>query len=441
MNYDLLFKQAEEKGIEAIEIYEQSNKKTSISLFKLDVDKFQIASTEVLAVRGLFNGKMGTTYTENLSDDNIEQVLNDIVANASAIENEDVQEIYPGDEKYTEFSNFNDSVLSVSVANKIAKLKEIEEKAMAASDKFDNVSANYTEAYDKVIIKNSNGIDLIKEDVYFYFYIQALAKEGEERTSGYVIEVSRDFDEKSADEIVAELIEETLPKLGASPIESNMYETILHRDAATSLLGVLINSFSADTVQKGSSKLAGKLEEKIFGQNITITDDPFRKDGWGSGSFDDEGVATKVKDIVKDGVLKTFLHNLKTAKKDNVESTGNGFKAGVKGGVSVSPTNIFIQPGETSYDDMLVGFSGVVIKGLAGTHAGTNPISGDFSLQADGFLYEDGKVVQPINLVTLSGNIYDVLNSVNVIASDLKFVGSGHASPTLNVGKMQISGK
>jgi len=441
MNYDLLFKKAKEQGIEAIEIYEQSNKKTSIALFKLEVDKFQIASTQVLAVRGIYNGKMGATYTENLSDDNIDKVLKDIISNASAIENEDVQEIYPGDESYTEFSNFNDSVLSVSVANKIAKLKEIEEKAMAASDQFDNVSCSYTEAYDKVIIKNSEGIDLEKEDVYFYFYISALAKVEEDRASGYVIEVSRDFDEKSADDIVKELVEETLPKLGASPIPSDKYETILHRDAATSLLGVLIGSFSADTVQKGSSKLAGKLGEKVFGDNITITDDPFRKDGWGSGSFDDEGVATKVKDIVKDGVLETFLHNLKTAKKDGVKSTGNGFKPGIKAGVSITPTNLFIQPGERSYDQLLEGFNGVVIKELAGTHAGTNPISGDFSLQASGFLYENGTIVQPVNLVTISGNIFDMLNSVDEIASDLKFVGSSSASPSLNVGKMQISGK
>jgi len=441
MNYELLFSEAKRKGITALEIYESSNKKTSIALFKLEVDKFQIATTRVLSVRGLYEGKMGVTYTENLSDDNIDKVIKDIIDNASAIENDDVQEIYPGDKEYIEFSNFNDSVLSVSVADKIQKLKEIEEKSMAISDKMDNVSPSYTEAYNKVIIKNTNGVDLEKEDVYYYFYVGSLAKENEDRASGHYISVSRDFEEATSDEIAKELAEETLPKLGASPIESGLYQTILHRDSATSLLEVLINSFSADTVQKGSSKLKGQLEEKIFGDNITITDDPFRMDGWGSTSFDDEGVATKAKDIVKDGVLKTFLHNLKTAKKDGIASTGNGFKASVKSGISVSPTNLFVQPGEKSLDQLTDNFSGVVIKELAGTHAGTNPISGDFSLQASGFLYENGKVVQPINLVTISGNIFDLLNNVNEIGSDLKFVGSNHACPSLNVGEMQISGK
>jgi PmbA protein len=99
-------------------------------------------------------------------------------------------------------------------------------------------------------------------------------------------------------------------------------------------------------------------------------DDPFMKKSPRSGSFDDEGVATKYKELVKDGKLTGYLHNLKTAKKDEVGSTGNGFRNGI------SPTNFYISPGKTSFEDSVKSVKkGLVISDLQGTHAGTSSVN------------------------------------------------------------------
>ena len=165
--------------------------------------------------------------------------------------------------------------------------------------------------------------------------------------------------------------------------------------------------FSAEAVQRGVSLLKDRVGEIIGSELITIVDDPFKAKSPRSGSFDSEGVATQYKEMVKDGKLTGYLHNLKTAKKANTKSTGNASGSGV------GPTNFYIEPGDMKYDDAVKSMKkGLIITDLAGTHSGANAISGAFSLQASGYLVEDGKVVRPVALITVAGNYLDLLKDV-----------------------------
>ena len=194
--------------------------------------------------------------------------------------------------------------------------------------------------------------------------------------------------------------------------------------------------FSAESVQKEVSLLKGKVGEVIANDNITLIDDPFMKKSSKSGAFDDEGVATKYKEVISGGKLTSYLYNLKTAKKDNTESTGNGFNRGI------APTNFYFKPGETSYEEAVASMKkGLIITDLAGTHSGCNPISGDFSLQASGFLVEDGNIVQPVALITVAGNYLDMLKNVTTVCNDQKFNFGFIGSPSLKIKSLQVSGK
>jgi len=146
-------------------------------------------------------------------------------------------------------------------------------------------------------------------------------------------------------------------------------------------------------------------------------------------------VATAYKELVSNGVLKTYLHNLVTAKKDGVKSTGNGF------GGSVSSVNLKMEAGKSTLDEIIASCErGIYITNVQGAHAGVNPVSGDFSLQASGYVIENGKKVKPVALITVAGNFLDMLKDIEMVGNDLKMSYYGVTCPSIKVKSMPVSG-
>ncbi len=230
--------------------------------------------------------------------------------------------------------------------------------------------------------------------------------------------------------------------LRATPVPSGTYRALIDAKCMPDLLGVFSGIFSAESAQKGMSLLAGKEGEIIASEAVTLMDDPLLEGGYASRPFDDEGVASRTKAVIEKGKLTTLLHNLKTARKAGVPSTGNAARAGYAGSVNISPTNFYLAPGEKSKEELMrdIG-NGLVITEVSGLHAGANPISGDFSLIAQGYTLKDGKKDQPVEQITVAGNFYQLLKNIRAVGSDLTFPGSSIGSPTVDVGEVSVAGK
>ena len=146
--------------------------------------------------------------------------------------------------------------------------------------------------------------------------------------------------------------------------------------------------------------------------------------------------------MIENGRLTTLLHNLKTARKAGVKTTGNAAKSGYAGAVNVSPSNFYLKPGEKTQAELLADMGdGLVITEVSGLHAGANPISGDFSLIAQGYTVKDGKKDQPVEQITVAGNFYQLLKNIRAVGSDLTFPGSPIGSPSVDVGEIAVAGK
>ncbi len=437
MNFDLLFEKAKAKGIEDIQVYFVNDSEFDIEVFAGELEKYTIASTQKLSIKGIYNSKMGTVSTEIISDDMIDFIINSIIASAEAVDSLDEVFIYEGDKKYQEVSGLYDTSLeNVSAKDKIKNTLELEKKVMANDKRIRMVQAFYGEGSKSVLLQNSKGLKLNKLVNNGLCGVYVIASDGKDQRTAIEYEQSNDYNDFNFEEIAKKGAERAVALLGAQPCDSGEYEILLTNNASSSLLAPHMGMFSAEMVQRDVSLLKGKIGEAISSNLITIVDDPFMKKSTKSGAFDDEGVATSYKELVKDGVLTGYLHNLKTAKKDNVKSTGNGFLRGI------IPTNFYIKPGELSYDDTVKSMKkGLIITDLAGTHAGTNSISGDFSLQASGFLVENGNIIRPVALITVAGNYLTMLKDVTGVCDDLKFNFGYIGSPALKIKSLMVSGK
>ncbi|MFO7969517.1 MAG: metallopeptidase TldD-related protein [Candidatus Izemoplasmatales bacterium] len=436
MNIDKLFKRASEKGVTDIQVFVSDKNNLNIEIFEGKVDSYVIADTSSIIIKGIYNKKMGTYVTEVLEDDIIDEIIDTIIASAKEIDSLDDAIIYEGDKEYKKLTDiFNENLFNLDVKKKIEKLQKMDKYLHEYDKRVSVVETMYSENTNNVILKNSKGLDLKNKANSAYMGGQVIVKDDKDQRVGFDVLISNDFDDFDIKKISKEIIDDALASLGAKPVPSDSYEVVFSNGALATLFSAFQNIFSADAVQKNLSLLKGKLDKVIGSDLVTIVDDPFMKKSARSRSFDDEGVATYYKELIKEGTLKTYLHNLVTAKKDNVKSTGNGF------GGSVSAVNLKMEAGKATLDEMIKSMDeGIYITDVQGAHAGANAVSGEFSLQAMGYYVKNGKKERPVALITVAGNFIDMLKDITMVGKDAKMSYYGVTTPSIKVKSMPVSG-
>lgn len=440
---ELLFKKAEQEGFAECEVYYTNGESISISVYEEEIDKYNLEKSFGLSFRGIYNNKMGYSFTEIIDDKAIDMLIKNAKESASVIENEDQQFIYEGDKEYKSVKTYHEELENIDPARLIDIAISLEKESKLYHDKVVNVNGckvSYnTSQYG---ISNSKGLDLNAKNNILSAYVIPIVKDENQKYDGVGYIVASSLDEVNPKEIAKQGVEEALSKIGGRSIPSKKYKGIIYNEAMVSLLQTFADIFSGDAAQKGLSLLNGKEGETVASKLVTIVDDPLLDNGLGSASFDDEGVATYRKEIISNGKLETLLHNLKTANKGSVKTTGNGFKSSYASSIGVSPTNLFIQKGEYSLEDLMSKLDeGLMITDFAGLHSGANSITGDFSLAAKGYYIKNGKKEYPVEQITVAGNYFDLLKDIEAIGNDLKFPMSSFGSPSILLSTLSVAGK
>ncbi len=294
---------------------------------------------------------------------------------------------------------------------------------------------------EKYAICNSKGLDLEDRVSYSICYAMPLVSEGGEMYDGLKDKMGRleDFDLKA---IAGEAVEDAVSTIGAGGVSSGSYNVVFSNRVMATLLAAYAPVFSAEAAQQGMSLLNGREGEKIAADMVTITDDPRYEGGVVKRTFDGEGVAAYEKNVVEQGRLVTLLHNLKTAAAAGVKSTGNASKASYSSVVGVSPFLFYIQPVEGTLEDILAqAGEGIYVTEVSGLHAGTNSVTGDFSLSSKGFLVKEGRKGVPVKNFTVSGNFFTLLKDIQGVGADLDFLGSNFGSPSVLVPALAVAGE
>ncbi|MGL4731051.1 MAG: TldD/PmbA family protein [Clostridium sp.] len=437
----MLLKKGIEAGFEECEIYFSEGESISISVYEGEVEKYSLDKAFGLSFRGKLNGKIGYSFTEIMDFDAINMLIKNAKESALYIENDDMQFIYEGDKKYEKVSSYSEKLENIDAAKMIELVLDVEKETKLYENVVNINGCKISYSSSNYGIYNTKGLELTNKSNILMSYVVPVVEENGEKQDGIGYTIAKSLDEIDPKTIAKQGVKEAISKLNGKIIPSGNYKTILYNEAMVSLIGTFADIFSADSAQKGLSLLKDKEGEIIANEIVTIVDNPLLEDGLASTPFDDEGVATFKKEIVSQGKLTTLLHNLKTANKANVKTTGNGFKASYSSQVGVEPSNLYIEKGEKSFDELmdLVG-EGVVITDLAGLHSGANSITGDFSLAAKGFYIKDGKKEFPIEQITVAGNYFDLLKNIEVIGNDLKFPMSNVGSPSVIIKELSIAG-
>ena len=408
------------------------------------VETLKESGAKVLGVRVFHGQRAASTYTSDFSPAGLDQLVSSAVSLARITSEDPVSGLPQASELGkldTDLDLYYQDVYSLSTEQRIEYARRAEKAATSADARIQNSEGGSFDAADgRKVLANSLGF--VGEYKRSYCSVSAVPVAKDESGAmqrDFWYSVARSIKLLDSPEEVGKVAaQRTLRRLGARKVKTSQVPVIFDPMVARSLLDSLAEAVNGDSIYRGASFLAGKLGEKVAGENVTVVDDGTMPGGFGTSPFDGEGVKSRRTLVIDKGVLKSYLLNTYTAKKLNMKTTGNASR-GLAGTPGIGVGNFYLEAGERKPDQII----GDVKEGLYVTEFlgfGVNLVTGDFSRGASGMWISGGQLAFPVEEITVAGNLKDMFNSISEIGSDLEFRGSV-AAPTLRIDGLTVAGE
>ena len=432
-------------GASDAEAWAEGGRSREVRVHAGEVESLTEASGRGVGVRAWIGSRTGYAYGTDLSDAGLTE-LAEAAVGAARVADEDENSAAPEpSEEPPEIPGLRDEgVESTETAEVIELAKRIERVALDRDERVTGVEeVVYVDEDSTAAIASSRGVSGAFAASIAYSFLQAMATENSEVQTGLGFGVARSPADLDAGEIGAEAGDEASSMLGASKPESRTCPVVFSDRVAASFAGFVGGAVSADEVQRGRSPFADRLGEEIASAALRIADDGTDPGGLASAPFDGEGIARGRTALVGDGKLLAYLHDSYTARRGGATSTGNASRASYRSPPSVSPSNLMIEPGELSFEELLGSAGdGVYVTEVAGLHSGVNPVTGRYSVGASGRAIRGGELAEPLREFTIAGDLLGTLAAVRAVGSRARWVpfgGSVHSAPLL-VGELAVGG-
>jgi PmbA protein len=328
--------------------------------------------------------------------------------------------------------------LAASVEDDRERLERIIDEARAADAAVRRIkSVSLRSGQRETLVRSSTGTDCRYRRSSFSLVAGVVAERGGQSELGWESEVATSRSALPWLSIGPSAALKAVSRLGAGRPAPGRQAVILDREVVAEFLALLGASLSADAVLKNRSVLAGRIGAAVAAGTVTVIDDPTLRGAVGSAPCDDEGQPTRRKVLIDAGVLTGYLHSLETSHRMGVDPTGNGFRRDFESPPVPRSGNLVLQPAGTDPATWTCGRgSMVVVDDILGAHT-MNPVSGDFSVGAAGFICAGG-TRRPFRGVTIAGNLGKLFGSVAAVGNDLRFFG-GVGAPSVLVAALDLS--
>ena len=428
---------------EQVEAYVAWSRDTSVRVYSGDVESLSSAESEGVGVRVVLGDRQGFAYAGSLDPEVLADTLAEARDNAGfATPDESVGLAAPDGVAATELDLWRDDLEALPAADKVALALKLEERTRQRDARIRQVeSSNYGDAMTEVAIASSAGISATHRRTGCHLSVWVIAGQGDDTQTGGGYSVGRSAGELSVDEAAADAVERATRMLGSSKARSARLPVVFDRRVTSTLLGILSGTFSGEAVLKGRSLFADRLGQQVGHPNLTLVDDPTRADAFGAASYDAEGLACRPNVLIDQGVVSRFLYDSYSARRAGKASTGSAVRAGFKSGPGVGCRALSLEPGTRTMDEVVAGVGhGLFVQSVTGVHSGVNPVSGDFSVGAEGLMIRDGVLAEPVREITIASTLQRMLLDVIEVGGDLEWLPGIAAGVTLAVDGLSLSG-
>ena len=424
MNYNEFFILGKEKGLDNIQITATTVESIEIEFIDEKLENYINTNHTNYSIKAEKNKKTETLTSDYLDKDIIDLLLFKIDNTDTFYENEYIEKKEIKD---------NNRFIEVDADREFNILKDIY-KNKNKDNRISKITAAYEDSYIKTEIINSNGAHLETSSHNYLFYIDVLVEDNKNSISYDKQVLKTNKEEIDFENIVNSTLEEALLMINKEDLETKKYNVILSNKVASRILSHLEDMLNQQNIRTKTSCMCSKLNKEIFNNLITIIEDQPNEKLPGYRLFDDEGTETKKKMIVENGILKSYFSNIKEAKINNIKSTGNGYG-------SISTRNMFINPSNTTSQDIFKELkNGIYITDYMGaSNTSISATTGNISLQIFGFIIEDGKIKSGFNPCIMTTSIFELFNNVKLIGDTLEFTNTKAASPILLIENISVA--
>jgi PmbA protein len=408
------------------------------------VETLKESGSRAIGVRVFFGQRAASTYSSDFSRAGLDRMLSSALELAKITSEDPFGGIPPADQMgqiVGDLDLYHEDVYSLPGPERIDYARRTEKAALDFDARIKNSEGgSFDAATGHKVLANSHGF--VGEYSRSYCSVAAVPiaqTEDGGMQRDYWFSVARMLKKLDAPEKVGRIAaERTIRRLGARRVKTARVPVVFDPMVSTSILEHIFEGINGDSVYRGASFLAGKLGEKIAGDNLTVIDDGTIPGGFGTSPFDGEGIPTRRTVVIENGVLKSYLLNTYTAKKLGLQTTANASR-GLAGTPGIGPGNYFLQPGQKSAKELIATIKeGLYVTEFLGQ--GVNLVTGDYSRGASGLWISNGELGYPVEEITVAGNLKDLFFNISEIASDLEFRGSV-AAPTIRVDGLTVGGE
>ena len=452
---DKLVELARKNGADEAEAYVAESSEVEIQIQNENADSVTYKNKGGYGIRALIDGRMGFASCNNLNVDDAENIIKKLIADTNH-NSPDENNVLPdriATDSNDGLERFDEKIKSTPVDDKIDLAITIERAAKKYDQRIHHIGwLMYGDEAIEYAISSTRGVH--GEARYSNAFGYALAVAMDKSASGQPdpsttqtgngIGVSNYFAKLNPEEIGQKAAQYAIRMLGAEEGRTDELEAVFPPESASHFLDLIADMVSAELVQKKKSILSDKMGQMVASDLITVIDDGRLPEGLATSCVDAEGLPTTTKEIIRNGKLVQLLYDSYTANKDKTVSTGNANRGSYSSRPSISPSNFYIKPGSISRDELLGKVAhGLYITEMTGLHAAVDPVTGQFSIPCKALKIEKGELTTPVSDISMSGNLFDFLKSIDGIADDLSWEIHQHitGTPTIKVKSVKISGR
>jgi PmbA protein len=436
-----LLDEAKSMGANEVDVIATEGQSISVDVRQGSLENADRAEGVEVGLRVLVSNKQAIVSSSNISDDTLKIMVERAIAMAKDAPKDKYAGLASEDQLAKELNLSSLEICDVAPEPSPLKLQEEAKKAESSALEVSGISqvSGASASYGKysVFMAASNGFTAMYDRSSYSVSCVAIAGEGSNMERDYDADTRvYQSDLRSSDEIgrtaglrAAERLKPRRPATGDYPV---LYD----ERVSSGLVGHFLSAINGAAVARGSSWLKNSLGKKVMPTTCKLVEDPHRLRSGVSRLFDAEGLPTKKREIVSDGVLNGWTLDLSSARKLGMESTANASR-GVSSNPSPSNWNIELSSPKDYCDNLLNEMkNGLVVTSLIGSTI--NPNTGDYSRGASGFWVEDGQICYPVSEITIAGNLKDILNGI-VLGNDARRHLS-YVVPSILVESMTLAG-
>lgn len=428
---------------EQVEAYVARGRDTNVVVYGGEIESLSSATSEGVGIRVVVGQRQGFAYAGSLDRAVVAETLAEARDNAAfGTPDEHLGVAVPDGVAPAPLDLWRDEVLAVATERKVDLALELERRVRAGDARIRAVeSSRYGDGAVEAAVATSTGITAAARRTACYVSAYALAGDGDDTQTGVGYSVGRSPDDLDLDRAAGDAVERATRLLGARKPPSARLTVVLDRRVTTTLLSVLSGTLSGEAVLKGRSLFANRLGEQVAAPAVTLADDPTRPEAYGAAAYDAEGLACRRNVLVEGGRLRAFLYNSYAGRRAGVASTASAVRGGFKTAPGVGCRALSLEPGERTQEEILADVGdGLLVQSVTGVHSGVNPVSGDFSVGAEGLMIRGGALAEPVREVTIASTVQRMLQSVVAVGADLEWLPGAAAGVTLAVADMSMSG-